>query len=94
MLPIGHEVKVISEANDLGQSLEDIDAEALTALLHGSHALLDRTVHTRHGAEEGCRELRWINTGTVTHYSEGAELWRELKNHTNGMKGKKNKTVE
>ena len=56
MLPIGHEVKVISEANDLGQSLEDIDAEALTALLHGGHALLDRTVHNtgteqRRGAE-------------------------------------------
>lgn len=44
VLPIGHQVKVVGEADNLGQSLEDVDAEALAALLHGSHALVDGTV--------------------------------------------------
>lgn len=44
VLPVGDEVKVVGEADDLGQPLEDVDAEALAALFHGGGAFVVGTV--------------------------------------------------
>lgn len=35
MPPVGHQVKVVGEAHDLGQTLQDVNAEAFAAVLHG-----------------------------------------------------------
>lgn len=43
MLPIGHQVEVVGEADNLCESLEDVNAETLAALLQRSHTLMDRT---------------------------------------------------
>lgn len=46
MLSIGDQVEVISEAHNLGQALEDVNAEALAALFHRSHPFLMSPVTT------------------------------------------------
>lgn len=46
MLSIGDQIEVISEAHNLGQTLEDVNAEALAALFHRSHAFLVSPVTT------------------------------------------------
>ena len=51
MLPIGHQVQVIGEADNLGQSLQDVNAEALAALFQGSHTLMDGTVKVLHSRD-------------------------------------------
>lgn len=49
MLAIRDQVEIIGEAHNPGQALEDIDAEALAALLYRGHPLLEGT---EIGAEE------------------------------------------
>lgn len=43
MPPIGHQVQVIGETHNLCQSLEDVDAEAFAAVLHGPGAIHHQT---------------------------------------------------
>lgn len=49
VLPVGDEVKVVGEAHDLGQPLQDVDAEALAALFHGGHAFIIGTAEGHSG---------------------------------------------
>lgn len=44
MPAIGHQVKVIGETHNFCQSLEDVDAEAFAAVLHGVYAFQHHTV--------------------------------------------------
>lgn len=46
MLSIGDQIEVISEAHNLGQTLEDVNAKALAALFHRSHPFLVSPVST------------------------------------------------
>lgn len=41
--PVGHQVKVIGEAHNFGQSLEDVYAESFAAVLHGPGAVQQQT---------------------------------------------------
>lgn len=43
MPPIGHEVKVVGKTHNFRQSLEDVDAKAFAAVLHGPRALHHQT---------------------------------------------------
>lgn len=43
MSPVGDQVEVIGEAYDLGQPLQDVDAEPFAAVLHGHGALHHQT---------------------------------------------------
>lgn len=43
MPPIGHEVKVVGKTHNFRQSLEDVDAKAFAAVLHGPCALNHQT---------------------------------------------------
>lgn len=47
---VGHQVQVVGEAHNFGESLEDVDAEAFAAVLHGPgavHHQAEDTVTTR-----------------------------------------------
>lgn len=59
VFPIGDQVEVVGEAHDPGQALEDVDAEALAALLHRGHPLLKGTENP----EERERRVTILNGG-------------------------------
>lgn len=49
MPPVGHQVKVVGETHTFGQLLEDVDAKAFAAVLHGPASLHHQAEETTRG---------------------------------------------
>lgn len=63
MFPIGHQVEVIGEANNLGKSLEDVNAETLAALLQRSHTFMNSTGKEKVKKQKMTKK-KWVTENT------------------------------